>query len=131
MKRLIVVFMLLGFGSAATAQPMPSDKFSAYLTEMITQLAVLTELASQCGEQLNNYGKDATTGKECAEFDRKFHVRWESRDKLRDEIAELFRVVENGEQPCDDTCAAQVQRIEELRVTNTYYLDYIDFWKEF
>ena len=131
MKRLVVVFTLLAASYAASAQPMSEEKFAAYLTEMISQLAVLTELASQCGEQLNNFGKDATTGKECAEFDKKFHSRWETREQLRDEIAAVFKAVENGEQPCDETCASQVQRIEELRVTNTYYLDYIDFWKEF
>lgn len=128
MNRFFAVLIMVVVSHGVQAQT--QEKFTEHLTGLITQLATLTGLAGQCGEQLDYYGKDAVAGKECAEFNKQFYALWPGRDQLREEIAELIRVVESGEQPCDDICTSQVQRIEELRVTVTYFLDYFDFWKE-
>jgi len=96
-------------------------------TIMITKLAVLVEQADRCGEYLNNFGKRALKSPPCEEFHKGFYNEWAGRDELRAILAAEFEAVEQGRRACDDACSAQLQRIEELRVTLTYYLDYMDF----
>jgi len=99
-------------------------------TDLISKLAVLVGLADQCGEQLNYYGKDALKAKTCKAFKTGFYKEWADRETLRDLLAQEFAAVEQGRRSCDEDCRVQLQRIEELRVTLTYYLDYIDFVAE-
>lgn len=96
-------------------------------TAMITKLAVLVEQADRCGELLNNYGKKGLKSPPCEEFHNGFYKEWSGRDELRSILASEFEAVEQGRKSCDEACSAQLQRIEELRVTLTYYLDYMDF----
>jgi len=88
------------------------------------------DLADQCGEQLNYYGKNALKAKPCEAFRSGFYKEWPNREALRDLLAHEFADVEQGRRPCDEDCRVQLQRIEELRVTLTYYLDYMDFVAE-
>ncbi len=99
-------------------------------TAMITKLAILVGHAEQCGEWLNDYGTEALESPACKELQQGFYGEWGDRDTLREIIAREYRDVEQGRRPCDGDCADRLQRIEELRVTLTYYLDYIDFMKE-
>jgi hypothetical protein len=96
-------------------------------TVMITKLAVLVDQADRCGEFLNNFGKKALKSPPCEEFHKGFYKEWAGRDELRAILAAEFEAVEQGKRACDEACSAQLQRIEELRVTLTYYLDYMDF----
>jgi len=101
------------------------------ITEMIKELAQLTALAEVCGEELNNWGNKALESEACKNFSTRFYKAWPDREALLNEVADLFSRIESGSLACDDSCRDRLQRVEELRVTVTYYLDYMDFVKEF
>ncbi len=132
MPRSIVIIGLLLCLSTALADDKMQQKPTREIdyTSLISKLAVLVGLADQCGEQLNYYGKDALKATPCASFKTGFYKEWPDRESLRDLLAQEFSAVEQGHRACDEDCQVQLQRIEELRVTLTYYLDYMDFVSE-
>lgn len=101
------------------------------ITEMIKELAQLTSLAEACGGEMNNWGKKAVDGEACKAFTTRFYAAWPDRETLMAEVAHYFDRVESGGMDCDSSCRDRLQRVEELRVTVTYYLDYMDFVQEF
>ncbi len=129
-KRLIVVMPLLlslfGMAWAAPDSSSGEDGKVDY-TLLISKLAVLIDPAERCGELLNSFGKRALSAPPCKVFHDGFYKEWPDRDTLRSVLAAEFAAVEQGRRPCDEDCRARLQRIEELRVTLTYYLDYMDF----
>lgn|GEM_PF-3554308 len=118
---------LMSFAVAAAETDTKAKSSNLDYTVLITKLAVLVGQADRCGELLNNYGKKALKSPPCEEFHKGFFSEWAGRDELRAILAAEFEAVEQGRRPCDEACSAQLQRIEELRVTLTYYLDYMDF----
>ncbi len=98
--------------------------------ELIKTLALLTDKADACGEHMNYFGKKALEGEVCKEFHQDFFDIWPSREALQDLVADYTLRLQQGDFQCDN-CDVMLQRVEELRITITYYLDYIDFMKEF
>jgi len=100
------------------------------ITQLIITLAKLTDMADACGEHMNYFGKKALEGAVCKEFKQEFADHWESREALQFEVADYSYQLETGQFVCD-RCKLMLQRVEELRITITYYLDYMDFMAEF
>lgn len=113
-----------------TAYSQTSPPEQAKITDLIKNLAVLTDKADACGEHMNYFGKKALEGAVCKEFSQGFYELWPSREALQQEVADYTYRLEQGEFICE-TCRFMLQRAEELRITVTYYLDYMDFVKEF
>ncbi len=99
------------------------------ITNLIKSLAVLTDMADGCGEQMNYYGKKALEGELCTKFRRGFATQWPSREALQEEVITYARHLDEGSLKCDN-CRLVLQRVEELRITVTYYLDYMDYMQE-
>lgn len=99
------------------------------ITDLIKRLAILTDMADGCGEQLNYYGKKALEGKLCVKFKSDFVAQWPTREALQKEIEDYTIRLNNGTLKCEK-CPIVLQRAEELRITLTYYLDYLDYMKE-
>ncbi len=99
------------------------------ITDLIKNLAVLTDLADGCGEQMNYYGKKALQGKLCNQFRNDFTALWPSREALQEVVVNYTNRLDKGTLKCD-SCRLVLQRAEELRITLTYYLDYMDYMKE-
>ncbi len=99
------------------------------ITDLIKNLAVLTDLADGCGEQMNYYGKKALEGKLCKQFKSDFSAQWPSREALQDVVVNYTSRLNKGTLECDH-CRLVLQRVEELRITLIYYLDYMDYMKE-
>ncbi len=134
MKRISAYIFVLSalFGttlsvSAADNTKSDEDKILA----LISTLAQLTAKAEQCGEQLNFYGKKALSGDECKNFNTSLLASWPNREALDGEVGDYFDSVNQGKIKCSETCRLQLQRIEELRITIYYYLDYMEFMREF
>ncbi len=99
------------------------------ITDLIKSLAVLTDMADGCGEQMNYYGKKALQGELCTKFRADFTAQWPSRDALQEQVATYARRLDDGSLKCE-SCRLVLQRVEELRITVTYYLDYMDYMQE-
>ena len=123
--------LMLAMSAGAADGTRPSGRASIVdYTAMITKLAILVGHAEQCGDWLNDYGAEALKSPACKDLQSGFYAEWPDRETLREIIAREYEAVEQGRRPCDSDCADRLQRIEELRVTLTYYLDYIDYMKE-
>ena len=132
-KRSIYRLLLAALFTASqvtAAAPSDASKKNLDYTALIAKLAVLVGHADQCGSWLNDYGADALESPACKDLLNGFYANWPDRDSLREIVANEYAAVEQGLRQCDSDCADRLQRIEELRVTLTYYLDYIDFMKE-
>lgn len=99
------------------------------ITSLIKSLALLTDMADGCGEQMNYYGKKALQGELCTKFKKSFYAQWPSREALQEEVVNYIDRLDSGEFKCDN-CRVVLQRVEELRITVTYYLDYMDYMGE-
>jgi hypothetical protein len=99
------------------------------ITELIKSLALLTDAADGCGEQMNYYGKKALQGELCTRFKNSFYAQWPNRDALQEEVISYTDSLDSGVFKCDN-CRVVLQRVEELRITVTYYLDYMEFLGE-
>lgn len=128
MKRL-VVGLIVWCGMAMTGTAAGED-VDGRIKELISKLATLTDMADGCGEHMNYYGKKALTGEVCKEFKQAFYAEWPSREALQQEVSDYVLRLEQGKLKCEN-CRVMLQRVEELRITVTYYLDYMDFVKEF
>ncbi len=133
LKRVLLVSVLWGGLSltgavSAADEQAPAGKLD--YTKLIATLAVLVGHADQCGTWLNDYGADALESPACKNLIDGFYANWPDRETLRQIVADEYAAVEQGLRACDSDCADRLQRIEELRVTLTYYLDYVDFMKE-
>lgn len=124
---LIFLTFLSSINHASTATPAPER---AEIMELIKILALLTDKADACGEHMNYFGKKALEGAVCKEFHQGFFELWPSREALQNLVADYAMRLEQDEDQCDN-CDVTLQRVEELRITITYYLDYMDFMKEF
>jgi len=130
---LLFVVITLFFATSSFAQDTKDGKDAkekGEITTLIKDLATLTDMADTCGEQMNYYGKKALEGEVCKKFDKTFHTKWPSRAALQDLVLDYSARLHRGEYVCD-TCEVMLQRVDELRITVTYYLDYMDFVKEF
>ena len=99
------------------------------ITELIKSLALLTDAADGCGEQMNNYGKKALQGELCTKFKNSFYAQWPNRDALQEEVISYTDSLDSGAFKCDN-CRVVLQRAEELRITVNYYLDYMEYLGE-
>lgn len=99
------------------------------ITDLIKRLALLTDMADGCGEQMNYYGKKALTGELCSKFRKSFYDQWPSREALQDLVTAYTNRLDSGQLKCD-SCRVVLQRAEELRITLVYYLDYMDYLEE-
>ena len=129
MKQILGIVLIALVSIAMTPVSRAAD--DARITEMIKELARLTALAEACGGEMNNWGKKAVDGEACKAFTTRFYAAWPDRETLMAEVADYFDRVESGAMECDSGCRDRLQRVEELRVTVTYYLDYMDFVQEF
>lgn len=129
MKQLQTLFFItITLFSATTHAQNGTEK--AEILDLIKNLARLTDMADACGEHMNYFGKKALAGAVCREFDQSYHALWPSRAALQEVVTDYTIRLQRGEYVCD-TCEVMLQRVEELRITVTYYLDYMDFVKEF
>ena len=99
------------------------------ITELIKSLALLTDMADGCGEQMNYYGKKALQGELCTKFKNSFYAQWPNREALQEEVISYTDSLDSGAFKCDN-CRVVLQRIEEMRITVIYYLDYMDYMGE-
>ena len=99
------------------------------ITDLIKSLALLTDMADGCGEQMNYYGKKALQGEFCTKFKKSSYARWPSREALQEEVLNYISRLDNGEFKCEN-CRVMLPRVEELRINVTYYLDYMDYLSE-
>jgi len=106
-----------------------STPIQAELTQLISTLAKLTDMADACGEHMNYYGKKALEGAVCKEFGQAFYEIWPNRESLQQKVEDYTLRIELEEPTCD-LCKIMLLRVEELRITVVYYLDYMDFIKE-
>lgn len=104
-----------------------ADDNYAPLTTLIAELANMAVMASQCEARLINFGSKAMEQKECIDFMTSFIRKWPDRDFLEDEIVDIVTRIEEGEISCDESCRNMLIRCEELRITVTYVLDYMDY----
>ncbi len=125
----LLLAALLAVGQVTAAEQSGATKPLDY-TALIAKLAVLVGHADQCGSWLNDYGAEALESPACKDLVNGYYANWPDRDSLRVIVANEYAAVEQGLRQCDSDCADRLQRIEELRVTLVYYLDYIDFMKE-
>ncbi len=123
---LLLVMSAAVADGARPSRPAPAIDYTA----LITKLAILVGHAEQCGDWLNDYGAEALESPACKALLKGFYAEWPDRETLREIIGREYEAVEQGRRPCDSDCADRLQRIEELRVTLTYYLDYVDYMKE-
>lgn len=112
----------LGHGQSSSSEELR-------ITEMIKSLALLTDMADGCGEQMNYYGKKALRGELCTKFKNSFYAQWPNRDALQEEVISYTDSLDSGAFKCDN-CRVVLQRIEEMRITVIYYLDYMDYMEE-
>lgn len=98
------------------------------ITDLIKRLALLTDVADDCGEQMNYYGKKALTGELCTRFKKSFYGQWPSREALQEEITGY--TIRLSDQLKCERCQVILARAEELRITVVYYLDYMDYMEE-
>jgi hypothetical protein len=127
---LFVLITLFFTSTSSFAQDTQDSKEKGEITTMIKDLAMLTDMADACGEHMNYYGKKALEGEVCKKFDKAFHDKWPSRAALQDIVLDYSDRLHRGEYVCE-SCEMMLQRVDELRITITYYLDYMDFVKEF
>ncbi len=123
------LFILIALFFSATLHAQDA-KEKGEILNLIKDLARLTDMADACGEHMNYFGKKALEGEVCKEFDQGYHALWPSRAALQQVVADYTIRLQQGEYVCD-TCEVMLQRVEELRITVTYYLDYMDFVKTF
>lgn len=132
MKNALVITAILGTILLSTScySQEPESAEAGQITELIKILARLTDMGEACGEHLNYFGKKAALeGAYCREFSQVFYENWPSREALLQTIADYKLRLDQGQYVCE-RCQFMLERAEELRITVTYYLDYIDFMKE-
>lgn len=130
MKRRILSLLLTSLLFTGAPSHAQSDKERSEILALITELARLTDMADACGEHMNYFGKKALEGAVCKEFEQAFYQRWASREALQQVVSDYTVRLEQGAFSCDN-CDVMLQRAEELRITVTYYLDYMDFVRTF
>ncbi len=130
MKRIQAFLLICVTLLSGTAHSQSEPVESGQITQLIITLAKLTDMADACGEHMNYFGKKALQGAICKEFKQGFTDHWNSREKLQLEVADYAYRLEEGQYVCE-RCKLMLQRVEELRITVTYYLDYMDFMAEF
>lgn len=100
----------------------------AQLLTLIKTLAILADKGEACGEHMNYYGKRALEGAVCKEYAAAVLEHWPSREALDAEVDAYLIRQADGNLQCEN-CDLTLERIHELRVTVTYFLDYMDFVK--
>ena len=123
---LLICTTLLSGATYSQSEPVELGQ----ITQLIKTLATLTDMAEACGEHMNYFGQKALQGAVCKEFKQEFTNHWASREILELEVADYVDRLEQGQYVCE-RCQLMLQRVEELRITVTYYLDYMDFIDEF
>ena len=129
MKQIKVLLFAVMVLVSAVGNSQESAAEEQKITDLIKTLAVLTDMADGCGEQMNYYGKKALQGKLCNQFRNDFAAQWPSREALQDVVVDYTVRLDKGTLKCGN-CRLVLQRVEELRITLTYYLDYMDYMKE-
>ena len=125
MKAVIIILtLLITLTPVAHAQ---DDK--TMLLDLIKTLAIISDKGEACNEHMNFFGKRALEGAVCKEFAAEFQTRLGSREEIRIRVLGLKQRLLVGELSCQD-CEDIVQRIDELRISVTYFRDYMDFLKE-
>ncbi len=130
MKQIQALLLICVTLLSGTAHSQSESVESGQITQLIITLAKLTDMADACGEHMNYFGKKALEGAVCKEFKQEFTDHWNSREALQLEVADYAYRLEEGQYVCE-RCQLMLQRVEELRITVNYYLDYMDFMAEF
>ncbi len=130
MKTIRIFFLITVALFANTVHSQSEPVESEQITQLIITLAKLSDMAEACGEHMNYFGKKALDGAVCKEFKQAFFDHWSSRKALEREVIDHADRLESGQLICE-RCALMLERIDELRVTVTYHLDYMDFIAEF
>ncbi|ALP53100.1 hypothetical protein Tel_07980 [Candidatus Tenderia electrophaga] len=130
MKQLQTVFLIAVTLFSTTPLHAQEATEKAEILDLIKTLARLTDMADACGEHMNYFGKKALEGEVCKEFNQAYHDQWPTRAALQQQVSDYTVRLQKGDYTCD-TCEVMLQRVEELRITVTYYLDYMDFVKTF
>ncbi len=130
--KIALLTITLFISSFAIAQPTekPAPNMKADLIELITQLAKMTDMAGACGEHMNYFGKKALEGGVCKDFNDAFIGKWSSREDLKQMVDNYMLEIEQGKVDCEN-CRMMLQRVEELRITVAYYIDYMEFMSTF
>lgn len=106
------------------------DDYYPPLITLISQMANMSVMADRCEQKLLPFGKAALESEECASYKKSFYEQWPSREALQLEILDIVNKIEQGELSCDERCNNMLLRSEELRISVTYILDYMDFLAE-
>lgn len=130
MKHLKTYAVALIVGLAAPLAAAEQADYRTDLTSLLSELAETAGMASGCEEALHELGKGALGTETCRRFTDRYEKLWGDRETLQRNILTFARRVESGQMPCDPRCHDMLRRCEELRVSITYVLDYVDFMKE-
>lgn len=126
MKRLIPVLFAAALVLPAQRADASYDYFPHLIT-LIAQLANLAVEADHCEQQLTFFARKGLESKACKDFKKNYYSLWADREALQEEILDYVLRSEAGEFVCDERCRNMLMRCEELRITITYVLDYMEF----
>lgn len=126
MKHVIAVLFAVTAMAGAGRADAEYDYFPHLIT-LIAQMANLAVEADNCEQQLTYYGRKGLESEACKGFKEHYYAQWPDRESLQDEILSYVVRAEQGEYVCDERCRSMLTRCEELRITITYVLDYMEF----
>lgn len=98
-----------------------------YLITLIAQMANLAAEADKCEQQLTYFARKGLESPQCRIFKKNYYAQWPDRKALQEEILSYVIRSERGEYVCDERCRMMLMRCEELRISITYVLDYMEF----
>lgn len=131
MKPFLIVALALVVSPHLAAAEEQAEDHRTNLVMLLTELAETAGMASGCEQAMHELGKDALDTGACRRFTGRYASLWGDRETLQRNILTFARRAESGQMPCDQRCLDMLRRSEELRVSITYVLDYVDFVKEF
>lgn len=129
MKHLQSLAAALVIGAAATSLAAQEADYRTDLGMLHQELTATTELATNCESALHEIGKDALDTQTCKRFVERYEQLWGDRETLKRSVLTFARRAQNGHMPCDARCQDLLRRSEDLRVSITYVLDYMDFMR--
>jgi len=130
MKRIQALLLICAALLSSVSHSQSESPEAEQVTQLIITLAKLSDMADACGEHMNYFGKKALEGAVCKEFKQEFSNHWASREALQLEVIDYTNRLEAGQYVCE-RCKLMLERVEELRISITYHLDYMDFIAEF
>lgn len=129
MKYLQFLAAALLIGFAAPPLAAQEADYRTDLGMLLNELSATSDLASNCESALHEIGKDALGTETCGRFVERYERLWGDRETLKRSVLTFARLIQNGHMPCDPRCQDMLRRSEDLRVSITYVLDYMDFMR--